>query len=93
MLTRIIYPILGISYMEKGYETYETIPNINTELVKSTETMIKIINYIFIVIGVMLDIVIWRHRKYARVIPYLELAVLFIQGFIPFNYGDFMGIL
>ena len=93
MLTRVIYPVLGISYWQKGYNTYETIPNIDIEFVKNTETTVKIINYIFIVIGVLLDIVVWRHRKYARIIPYLEIAVLFIQGFVPFNYGDFMGIL
>lgn len=93
MLTRVIYPVLGISYWQKGYKTYETIPNIDIEFVKNTETTVKIINYAFIVIGVLLDIVIWRHRKYARIIPYLEIAVLFIQGFVPFNYGDFMGIL
>lgn len=34
---------------------------------------------------------VWRHRKYAVIIPYIEIASLFIQGFVPFNYGDFMG--
>ena len=41
--------------------------------------------------GALLDIVIWRNRRYASIIPYFEIAGLFIQGFVPFNYGDFMG--
>ena len=42
-----------------------------------------------VVLGVLLDILCWRRRSFARLIPYYEGVSNIIQGFVPFNYGDF----
>ena len=46
----------------------------------------------FILPGVILDILIYKKRHLAKWLCYYELTSILIQGFVPFNYGDFMNL-
>ena len=41
-------------------------------------------------LGVLLNLLVWRKRKFARILTYYELTSNLIQTFCPFAYGDLM---
>lgn len=41
-------------------------------------------------LGVLLNILVWRKRKFARVLIYYELTSNLLQTLCPFNLGDVM---
>lgn len=54
-----------------------------------TEPYVKTIIIALIPIGLLLDILAYRWRKFANVIAYYEMLSMLVQGFVPFNYGNF----
>ena len=63
-------------------------PDLNSEFVQDTELPVKICLYVMLFLGTVLDIVIWKYRKYASLIIYFELVTACINAFLPLNYGD-----
>ena len=49
---------------------------------------IKICIWVSFVVAIVLDIIIWKYRKYASYIIYYELILSCLQAFLPLNYGD-----
>ena len=66
---------------------------LNRDFVEKSEPVIKMILIALIPIGVLLDIIIWRRRQFANWLLYYELVSILLQGFVPFNFGDFQLIM
>ena len=63
---------------------------------KSSESVVKICLVASSVLGGLIDLLVWKHRKFAMAIFYYECIVLLIHGFVPYDYGaigDFFIIL
>ena len=43
-------------------------------------------------LGCMLDLLIWKRRKYAKGLIYYEIVYLIVNSCVPFNYGEIMSI-
>ena len=46
-----------------------------------------------IVLGVVLDILVWRRRHLGYLIIYYELVNILSQAIVPFDFGTFEGIM
>ena len=67
-------------------------PEVNQEFASAIEPYVKIAIFVLILIGVLVDIILYKHRKYANYLLYYELVSTIVQGFVPFNYGDFRNL-
>ena len=50
---------------------------------------IKIIIIALLPIGLILDFMTWRKRKFGNVIVYYEVVSNLVQAFVPFDFGNF----
>ena len=41
-----------------------------------------------VVLGTVLDVIVWKQRRYANLLIYYELISLICHGFLPLNYGN-----
>lgn len=57
-----------------------------------TEAPVKTLITVMIVAGILLDVVVWWKRKHANWLIYYELISMLLQGFVPFDIGDFRSI-
>ena len=55
-------------------------------MVDATENIVKTCVVISIVLCLLLDILVWVERKYAKLIFYLEVIFVILMSFIPFDY-------
>ena len=64
MASRVLWPILGIATWQKAYqsENLATIPDLNLSFIENSELTIKVCLGILCVIGVLLDIFIYKYR-------------------------------
>ena len=44
-------------------------------------------------LGVLLDLLVWRRRHLAGWLIYYESLSILVQGFVPWNFGDFQGLI
>ena len=89
MFSRVAYPILGIAYWQKAYKGRHEYEGINQEFVTQTEPFVKMFIILFIPLGIILDVMVWRCRSRANWIFYYELVSTLAQGLVPMNYGEF----
>ena len=89
MFGRVLYPLLGIAFWQKGFEGLEDNDDVNHEFVKKCELPIKILVFVLIISGILIDIMVWRWRHLAKYIAYHDLIFLMVHGFVPLNYGNF----
>ena len=61
----------------------------NLQLIEMTEPVVKVTTITLIVIGVLLDLLVWRRRNYANWLFNYELLNMLNQGLVPFHYGHF----
>ena len=87
MLGRVVYPLMGLAYWQKAYEKLDEREDINLEFVKSSESIVKIAVVTMIVLGVLLDMLVWKAREFAYLILYYEMFGVLIQGFVPYDLG------
>ena len=94
MASRVLWPILGIASWQKAYqsENLATIPDLNLSFIENSELTIKVCLGILCVIGVLLDIFIYKYRQYASVLLYYELISTSFHAFLPLNFGDMRGL-
>lgn len=87
--TRVVYPIIKIASWQKAYSPEEKskIENLNLDLINMTETYIKTAILVLTAIGVLLDILVWASRKYAKYYMYYEICFLLLLAWVPFDYG------
>lgn len=87
--SRVVYPVLGIAHWQKAYNSRREYDNLNHEFIDKSEAVIKTIIIALIPVGVILDLLIWRYRHLANWVIYYEFVQILLQGFVPFQYGDF----
>ena len=61
----------------------------NHDFVQKSELPVKIVICALIVLGIIVDVMVWRWRHLAKYIAYYELLFMMVHGFVPLNYGDF----
>ena len=93
MFTRIFYPLLGIAYWQKGYRDLDANQDVDKEFARKIETPLKTLIMAMVVIGVVIDIVTWRCRTFAKWIIFYECVSLCIQSLVPFRFGDFTSLI
>ena len=69
-LSRVLYPIFGIAHWQRAYKNRHKNPDIDQERVDFLEPYVKGAIIAMVAIGVLLDILVWKKRKYARVLIY-----------------------
>jgi len=60
--SRILFPLLGVAYWQKAYKDVHKNDTIDQEFVSQSEVVVKAVIIGLIPIGVLIDIVCWRHR-------------------------------
>ena len=59
------------------------------DTVKAMEDYVYVVIHILNILGVLLNIIIWRHRKLARLLIYYECIMQLTHALVPYQYGEF----
>ena len=89
-LSRILYPIFGVAHWQTAYKNRHKNERLDQERVDLLEPYVKGAVIGMVALGVLLDILVWKKRNFARVLIYYELASNMLQTLVPFDYGDTM---
>ena len=89
MFSRTAYPILGIAVWQQAFDGRTKNEDINQDFIDNYESIIKTVIIGLIPFGIVLDLVCYWRRDFARFIFYYELTNLFVQGFVPNDRGDY----
>lgn len=87
-LTRIIFPMLGIAYWQKGLRNAAELEGVNKEFVEENRSLLVTLIMVFIAVGVLMDILIWKWRWLGRYLFYLECCGVVIYSLLPIDLGD-----
>ena len=93
MALRVIYAIFGVAFWQKGYGDYKENEKFDVEFVANTEKFVKATIITLIPIGILLDILVWRYRRYASLLYIYEMLSLIVHSFVPFDGGDFASVI
>ena len=88
-LTRIAGAVTETSYWQRAYRVDKFPEKVDVEFVKNSQSVVQALYICIIVLGPVLDIVVWRRRQLGLLIFYFEVFCIGLHGFIPENYGDF----
>ena len=90
MFSRVAYPVVGIAFWQKAYnkDNVKEIPDLNVDLANDSETGVKYTVIALICIGILLDLVIWKNRKYASLLVYFELCNMCLHAMLPMKFGE-----
>lgn len=89
MLSRTGYPLLGIAVWQQAFDGRTKNEDINQGFIDDYEFIIKTVIISLIPFGIVLDLICYWRRDFARFIFYYELICLIVQGFVPIDRGDF----
>ena len=89
MLSRVGFSSLGQSYWQKAFKTREENQFLDQQFVELTMPYVKIFIIALLPIGLILDLLTWRRRKFGNLIVYYEVLSNLVQAFVPFDYGNF----
>ena len=93
MLSRVIWPIFKLSYWQKAYEGRKELKDkFDDEFVTATKPYVIPTIISLIVLGIVLDVIVWRRRHLAQWIFYYECLSNIVQAFAPFDYGSFSNL-
>ena len=76
--SRILYPLLGNAYWQKAYLSRAELTNIDQDFIERSMGPIKTAIVGYVIAGFLLDLLVWRRRKYASWIIYFECIVAII---------------
>ena len=92
-LTRIISFATGTAYWQKAYEVDKFPEGVDEAFVDKTQSTVQAIYLCVIVLGPILDIVVWRKRQLGVLLFYFELVPMCLLAATPLNYGEFKELL
>lgn len=72
MLSRIVYPLLGIAYWQSGFKDRDKNLKLDQEFAAQIEKPLTTVIIAIIPIGVLIDVICWRYRSLAKWIIYYE---------------------
>ena len=84
-LIRCVFALAGMASWQVAYENYKDNPMVNQEFVTYSEKIIKPLMVCMIIIGLTLNIIVWRYRHLAVLLLYYELAMFTIMSLIPYE--------
>lgn len=88
MLSRVVYPLFGFTYWQKGFRDKDEITKLRLDFVEQVEVPLTTAIIAMIPIGVLIDIICWKRRSFAKLIIYYEAVSMLLQGFVPFDFGS-----
>lgn len=88
MISRTGYPCLGIAIWQQAFDGRTKNEDINQDFIDDYESIIKTVIISLIPFGIVLDLICYWRRDFARFIFYYELLNLVVNGFVPFDLGD-----
>ena len=88
MLSRLAYPLIGIAYWQTAYDDIEQREDVDHKFVEISQHIVRRTVIVLIVLGVVLDIVVLKARKYAFIILYYEMIQVITHASLPYNRGD-----
>ena len=88
MMFRVNLLLLGSEYWQKAYKEKDQIEKLNHDFVDKTESAMKWAMFILTILGVLLDTLCWKYRKYSQVIIYYEIITHILKGFVPIDHGQ-----
>ena len=77
-----------MSVWQKAYKQQHQIEDLNTEFIESNEKIIKIAIIVAVVLGFLLNILVWFRIKYASWLLNFEILYLILLSFAPLKYGS-----
>ena len=84
MLSRVVYPILGIAYWQQAYEKYQEDPKLkDNDFIKSSEQIVKTAIILSTILSAIFDIICLKFRPACDYIIYFEIAHTIVLGFAP----------
>lgn len=60
----------------------------NVEFITKSETVLKVVIPTFFVLGIILDICIWKWRKLVNFLLHIELINIILRTCVPYNNGE-----
>ena len=89
-INRVVYAILGLAQWQKIYKTLdesdendEIQDNFDLKFVHTTKKTVQTLMIVGIVMGVLLDILVWGKRNCASWILYFECIYMIMTSFAP----------
>ena len=84
-LWRSILALSGSSSWQKAYSEYTDDPLVDIEFVEKSQGVVTTILICMIILGIFLDIIVWRRRHLAFMMLYYELSMIIIMSLVPYN--------
>ena len=87
--TRVLYPLLGIAYWQKGRENLEQLPKVNIDFLGAHLDSLQAVMIAWIAVGVLIDALSFAWWPITKAIFYYECTGLILNSFFPLDMGDF----
>ena len=87
--TRIVWPLLGVSFWQIAFRDRNDNEKLDQELYDLIEDPLRIISIAMIPIGLILNILGWYSSRFANLISIYEIVQAINMMLLPFSYGDF----
>ena len=87
--TRLVLTASGTPYHKTAYEAEKFPEKINEDFVQDSKDTVQTLIVCFSLLGLILDIVVWRRSKFGSLIYPLEVLMLIAIELMPVDYGNF----
>lgn len=88
-LSRVVYPILGVAFWQKGYANLDKLEGVNREFIEGNWPIIYSLIISFVAVGVIIDLLSLKWPSIARYFYYYECFGVVLWSLSPVNLGDF----
>ena len=92
MFSRVIYPLFNFAYWQEGFKNREKIANLDQEFAVKVESPLTTAIIALLPIGVLIDVICWKYRSFAKYIIYYEAISFLLQGYVPFEFGSVQAV-
>ena len=91
MIIRVSKTCLGLTAWQEAYENddQKIISELDESKVKEFEPYFFVAQIVLLVAGVILDLAIMKKRELAKSLLYFECVCFLLNGYAPYNYGQF----
>lgn len=92
LVEKVIRTLSGNAFWQKAYSEKKIalLEDLNLKFVDQTESIVVGAEIFMIVLGLLLSILTWKYRRFARIQIYHGLITLLIQAFIPQDVDSLM---
>ena len=90
---RLVFTISTTPYYKTVYKPENLHEEIDVDFVQDSKDTVQTLRVCASLLGLVLDIVVWRRRQYGLLIYPLEIIALMLMGLMPFDFGFFGDIM